>query len=73
MTFDSPADLVPVTILLTAVLGGILWLIRAQIALHRSFQPNGGTSVKDQLNRIEDDVRDVRAKIDDHVAWHLDN
>ncbi len=72
MTFDSPADLVPVTILLTAVLGGILWLIRAQIALHRSFQPNGGTSVKDQLNRIEDDVRDVRAKIDDHVAWHLD-
>lgn len=73
MTFDSPADLVPVTILLTAVLGGILWLIRAQIALHRSFQPNGGTSVKDQLNRIEEDVRDVRAKIDDHVAWHLDN
>jgi len=73
MTFDSPADLVPVTILLTAVLGGILWLIRAQIALHKSFQPNGGTSVKDQLNRIEDDVRDVRAKIDDHVAWHLDN
>ena len=73
MTFDSPADLVPVTILLTAVLGGIAWLIRAQIALHRSFQPNGGTSVKDQLNRIEDDVRDVRSKIDDHVAWHLDN
>ena len=73
MTFDSPADLVPVTILLTAVLGGILWLPRAQIALHRSFQPNGGTSVKDQLNRIEEDVRDVRAKIDDHVAWHLDN
>ena len=70
MTFDSPADLVPVTILLTAVLGGILWLIRAQIALHKSFQPNGGTSVKDQLNRIEEDVR---AKIDDHVAWHLDN
>ena len=73
MTFDSPADLVPVTILLTAVLGGILWLIRAQIALHKSFQPNGGTSVKDQLNRIEEDVRDVRAKIDDHVAWRLDN
>lgn len=73
MTFNSPVDLVPVTILLTAVLGGILWLIRAQIALHKSFQPNGGTSVKDQLNRIEEDVRDVRAKIDDHVAWHLDN
>ena len=73
MTFDAPADLVPVVVLLTAALGGILWLIRAQVALHRSFQPNGGTSVKDQLNRIEEDVRDVRAKIDDHVAWHLDN
>jgi hypothetical protein len=73
MNVNGPADLVPLVILTTAILGGILWLIRAQIALHRSFQPNGGSSVKDQLNRIEDDVRDVRSKIDSHVEWHLDN
>jgi hypothetical protein len=29
--------------------------------------------VKDQLNRIESEVRDVRTKIDDHVTYHLNN
>jgi hypothetical protein len=48
-------------------------LIRTQIAISKTLQPNGGTSVKDQLNRIESEVRDVRHKIDDHVTYHLNN
>jgi hypothetical protein len=39
--------------------------------MQRAFQPNGGTSVKDQLNRIEADVREVRGKVDEHITWHL--
>ena len=70
MTFDSPSDLVPLVILTTAVLGGVLWLIRAQLAMHKAFQPNGGSSVKDQLNRIEHDVRDLRGRLDAHVDKH---
>lgn len=73
MTVDAPADVLPLIIIGTALLGGVLWLIRAQIAIHKTLQPNGGTSVKDQLNRIESEVRDVRAKIDDHVTYHLNN
>jgi hypothetical protein len=56
-----------------AILAGLLWIIRAVIAMQNTLKPNGGHSVKDQLNRIERDVSDVRNKVDNHVLWHVDN
>lgn len=73
MNLAQPTDVVPLIIIGSAIMGGLLWLIRAQIALHRSFQPNGGSSVKDQLNRIESDMKDVRHKVDEHITYHLNN
>lgn len=73
MTIASPAELLPLIAIGSAALGGILWVIKSQIAMHKAFQPNGGSSVKDQLNRIEADVRDVRLKVDDHITWHLND
>lgn len=61
------------TAVLTALLGGVVWLIRAQISMQREFKPNGGSSTRDSLNRIERDVRDIRVKVDDHIKWHMDN
>jgi hypothetical protein len=58
--------------ILTAILGGMLWLIRAQVAMQREFKPNGGSSTRDALNRIETDVREIRGKVDDHIEWHMD-
>jgi hypothetical protein len=56
----------------TAVLGGLMWVIKAQVtSMRRDLQPNGGSSTKDQLNRIERDVIEVRHKVDDHITWHL--
>ncbi len=69
----TPLDFVPFIVIATALLAGLLWLIKAQVSLQREFKPNGGTSTRDSLNRIEADLRDVRSKIDDHVQWHLDN
>lgn len=69
----TPVDFVPFIVIATALLAGLLWLIKAQVSLQREFKPNGGTSTRDSLNRIEADLRDVRGKIDDHVQWHLDN
>ena len=66
------ADFVPLIAIATALLAGLLWMIKAQISLQREFKPNGGASTRDSLNRIEVDLRDLRAKIDDHVQWHLD-
>lgn len=52
------------------ILGGLLWLIKAQISLSREFKPNGGSSTKDALNRIEHDVRGLRERMDNHIDNH---
>jgi hypothetical protein len=73
-------------IAVTAIAGGLAALYRLLTGslskrldgissqLHR----NGGSSLRDAIDRIEEkqaeiqvDVRDVRAKVDDHIAWHL--
>jgi hypothetical protein len=43
--------------------------------LHR----NGGSSLRDAIDRIEErqhtlltDVRDLRQRVDDHITWHLE-
>lgn len=48
--------------------------------IKKELHPNGGTSMRDAINRLEDtqteiklDIKDVREKIDDHIQWHLDN
>lgn len=69
----SPTDFVPFIVIASALLAGLLWLIRAQVSLQREFKPNGGASTRDSLNRIEGDLRELRKRIDDHVEWHLDN
>lgn len=69
----SPTDFVPFIVIASALLAGLLWLIRAQVSLQREFKPNGGTSTRDSLNRIEVDLRELRTKVDGHVEWHLDN
>jgi hypothetical protein len=70
MTLDQPGDLVPIILIGTSVLGGIVWLIRAQLAMQREFKPNGGSSMRDAMNRIEKDVRDVRYRMDKHIDNH---
>jgi hypothetical protein len=51
--------------ILTSILGGLVWLIRSQVAMQKQFQPNGGQSFRDSLNRIE-------SKVDNHIDWHMD-
>ena len=75
MTTAEIISLVSVSLaIVTALLGGLLWIVKSQVsAMRKDMQPNGGSSTKDQLNRIERDVNDVRHKVDDHITWHLDD
>jgi len=48
--------------------------------IDKELHPNGGSSLRDAVNRIEEtqqemkeDSKDIREKIDDHIEWHLDN
>lgn len=75
MTAGEIISLVAVSLsIVTALLGGLMWIIKTQVqAMRKDLQPNGGSSTKDQLNRIESDVREVRNKVDDHITWHLND
>jgi uncharacterized membrane protein len=76
-----------IVVAVTAIAGGLAALYRLLTAslskrldsissqLHR----NGGSSLRDAVDRIEEkqteiqrDVRDVRQRLDDHIAYHLD-
>lgn len=70
MSVDSPADLAVLVTIAAAILAGVLWLIKAQVALLKEFRPNGGGSTRDALNRIETDVRDLRTRLDNHMDNH---
>lgn len=48
--------------------------------INQELHPNGGSSLRDAVNRIEkvqeeikQDAKDIREKVDDHIQWHLDN
>lgn len=59
------------------------WIIGdlvAEIAdIQKELHPNGGSSVRDAIDRIADkqsdiqaDVKDLKVRVDDHIVWHLE-
>lgn len=59
------------------------WLLGRLIAdiesIKKELRPNGGSSVRDAIDRIAEkqteiqtDVREVRTRVDDHITWHLE-
>ena len=75
-----------VVIAITAIAGGLAALYRLLTSslskrlddIGSQLRRNGGTSLRDAIDRIEEkqaqiqvDLRDVRSKIDDHISWHL--
>ena len=69
---DALSIAVAAIAIVSALLAGIVWLIRAQVAMQREFKPNGGSSTRDSLNRIESDLRRISERMDDHIDWHMD-
>ena len=49
--------------LAVALLAGLSWIIRAQIAMGKQFTPNGGSSLRDAVNRLERDAQEMRADV----------
>ena len=64
---DSPPEILTVLSIGGVIVGILFWIIDSRLnKVLREFKPNGGTSVRDQLNRIE-------GKIDGHIDWHMNN
>jgi len=70
MTIASVEDLIPLVVIGSAILGGVLWLIRAQVHMSKEFKPNGGATMRDSMNHIEKDMREVRGRLDQHIDTH---
>jgi hypothetical protein len=49
--------------LAVALLAGLSWIIKAQISMSKQFTPNGGSSLRDAVNRLEKDAQDMRQDI----------
>ena len=63
--FDSPGEILTGLSIAGVIVGVLFWIIDSRLnKVLREFRPNGGTSVRDQLNRIE-------AKVDGHIDWHM--
>ena len=58
--------------IVTTLLGGLIWIVNNQVAtLLAEHKPNGGSSMKDQLNRIESRQATIEEKVDSHIVWHI--
>jgi hypothetical protein len=62
---DTPSEALTILTMASVVLAALGWLIKANIHMSKEFKPNGGSSIRDQLNRIEN-------RLNDHIDWHLD-
>ena len=49
--------------LAVALLAGLSWIIKAQIAMGKQFTPNGGQSLRDAVNRLEKDAQEMRVEM----------
>ena len=68
---DTPAEALTLLSIGGVALAALTWLIRSQLAMSREFKPNGGSSTRDALDRIERKLDTVETKIDNHITWHL--
>lgn len=70
---DTPEEVLTVLTIGGVVLAALFFLIDARVSkVSREFKPNGGSSLRDAIDRIERKQDRIEAKIDDHVTWHLD-
>ncbi len=72
MTIDNPAQVLTLLSIGTVILGALFWIIDSRLnKVMREFQPNGGASVRDALDRIERKVDAVEVKVANHIDWHM--
>ena len=70
MPVDNAAELANTAAIFAVIIGLLVWIIRLQIKMSKQFQPNGGSSLQDSVNRIEHDQRYLRDRLDQHINDH---
>jgi hypothetical protein len=72
MSIDNPSQILTLLSIAAIIIGVLFWLIDSRLnKVMAEFEPNGGASVRDQLDRIEKKVDAVETKVDGHITWHM--
>lgn len=66
----DPAFATVLAATITAVCGLIGLALKQVIALRKENKADHG-AVMDKLNEMQEDVRHVSSRLDDHIEWHL--
>jgi hypothetical protein len=71
---DTPGALLAVLSIFGLLLSGLIFVIDARISrIKKEMTPNGGTSMRDVLDRIEAQNTKLEEQLDHHITWHLEN
>lgn len=70
MLIDEPTDLIPLIAIASAIIGLLIWIVKAQVAMSKEFRPNGGSTMRDAIARIERDNHYLRDRLDAHIDQH---
>lgn len=61
---NEPGEWAAMVTIVGGVMAALLWIIRREIMVQkREFRPNGGNSMRDVINRIEANQKDMKADI----------
>jgi hypothetical protein len=72
VSIDNPGQILTLLSIAAIIIGVLFWLIDSRLnKVMAEFEPNGGSSVRDQLDRIEKKVDAVETKVDGHINWHM--
>lgn len=70
---DTPAEGLTVLSILGICFGALIFIVEARVnRMYREMKPNGGSSLRDAIDRIERKQDRIESKIDDHITWHLE-
>jgi hypothetical protein len=74
---DTTALIVSICTIVAFVTGSIKWLTKHYFdEIRAEFKPNGGSSLRDQVNRLEDNHSRLESKIDNVtniLITHIEN
>ena len=71
---DTPGEFLAVVTIGGLGLSALAWLIKAQVTQVQTLTTrNGGSTVRDQLDRIEQDIRDLRRNNEERDTRLLDS
>ena len=71
--FDTPAALLAIISIFGFAFSALIFVIDARInRITKEMKPNGGTSMRDVLDRIEKQNEKLEEQFDHHITWHLE-